>query len=144
VGHGRLKNIVEYPVGWLDNSRPIGYNDKHGSKGLPFNWRIKTMSNIFICTVETSALENFMANNTGHNIPAGVVAFTFACDSKTNEIIGITGDTGDGSLVDIEDVIYDMAKPSSHQVLQPLIDTAKANCTTSHAPGFISFNRYNG
>ena len=93
------------------------------------------MSNIFICTVETSALEDFTANNTGHSIPDNVVALTFACDSETNEIIHITGDTGDGSLVDI-------AKPSSYEVLQPLIDTAKANCVTHSAPGWISTNVY--
>jgi len=100
------------------------------------------MSNIFICTVETSALEDFTANNTGHNIPDNVVALTFACDSKTNVIIHISGDTGDGDIVDIADVIYDMAKPSSYEVLQPLIDTAKANCVTHSAPGWISTNVY--
>ena len=106
---------------------------------------------IFICCVETAALKNFTANNTGHNIPDNVVALTFACDARTNEIIDISGDTGDGDIVDITDVIYDrdksfMAKPTSYEVLQPLIDTAKANCTTRFV--FSShrgrFNVYNG
>ena len=42
----RLKNIMEYPVGWVDNSRPIGYNDRHDSKGLPYNnWRTDHVQN---------------------------------------------------------------------------------------------------
>jgi hypothetical protein len=38
AGHGKKHcGIFVYR---LDKACPIGYNDKHGSKGLPSNWRI--------------------------------------------------------------------------------------------------------
>ena len=95
------------------------------------------MSDIFICTVETAALETFKANNTGHGIPANVVALTFAADSKTNEVMFVTGDAGDDKTIDVDDCIDTKA-------MQTLADNAKANCTTHSAPGWISSNVYYG
>ena len=98
---------------------------------------------MFICTIETSELQKFTANNTGHNIPDNVVALTICCDSDTNRIKYMSGDTDEGQCVDlIDDRMESSLLQVSYLAIQPLADMAKAKCVTHSAPGWISSNVY--